>query len=373
MDVLVNNEIVLYGTVGDDFFGEGFTAVDVLKALPRVQGDLVVRINSGGGIVDDGVAIYNAIKLRAGKKTVYIDGVAASAASLIAMAGDEIIMRLGSTMMIHDPSTIAFGNAAEMKKIVEALDVTAKAMAEIYAAKTGRDMDTIRAEMREEIWLTADQAIAKGYATSKDVAVAVEAMAFDYRTYLRAPEEIVALSDQRAWSNRLKGQAPLPQHKRTAMTTPNPPAPAPTPAPVDTAAIIKAEQDRVTGILALCDENKVQAMASALIRDGVTLEAASTRIKAEGERAAKIKAKVEQARKVCPSIAANLADEFIAGGHSLEAVGDDLLDRISRVSAVNSQRPQHTGGNGGSGSTTDSDTKAMTSRVVAKINKQRGL
>ena len=94
MQVLIDGEIILYGTVGESFFEDGFTARDVINATSKMRGKpLNVRINSGGGIADEGVAIYNTLKNHDGKITVYVDGIAASAASLIAMAGEVVTMR----------------------------------------------------------------------------------------------------------------------------------------------------------------------------------------------------------------------------------------------------------------------------------------
>lgn len=209
MDVLSDGEIILYGAVGESFFEDGFTARDVINALAKLRGkDVSVRVNSGGGFADEGVAIFNSLKNHDGKVTVFVDGVAASAASLIAMAGSEVVMRTGSIMMVHDPLFVTVGNAEDHAKSLEALNAIADSMADIYAEKTGRKASEMRAEMREELWLTPDDALAKGYADRKDAAEAIEAAAFDYRAYTKAPERIAALSDQRAWSNRLKAQRP---------------------------------------------------------------------------------------------------------------------------------------------------------------------
>ena len=103
--LLLNGALMLYGDVGDPFgWGDGFSASDVAEALAEHgDGDITVRVNSGSGIANEGMAIYSLLKGHAGKVTIAVDGVAASAASLIAMAGSEIEMRDGAMMMIHDP------------------------------------------------------------------------------------------------------------------------------------------------------------------------------------------------------------------------------------------------------------------------------
>lgn len=205
MDVLIDGAIVLYGTVGDDLWGEGFTARDVLSALATIgRGNPVdVRINSGGGYTDDGAAIYNALRSHRGDVTVYVDGIAASAASVIAMAGDKIVMRRGATMMIHDPSGLTYGTATDHEKSIEMLNATANSMADIYAEQTGRAVDEIRAEMRDEIWLTADQAVEKGYADEIEASEPpLNPTAFNYSIYRNAPERVTAFSDVRPLRER---------------------------------------------------------------------------------------------------------------------------------------------------------------------------
>jgi ATP-dependent Clp protease protease subunit len=362
MEVLVNDELVLYGAVGESFWEDGFTARDVMSALPKLGGkDVNVRINSGGGDAFEGVAIYNALKLYAGKVTVFVDSVAASAASIIAMAGNEIVMRKGAVMMIHDPAAMAMGNAQDMQKAVEMLNTVGDAMASIYAAKTGEGADKMRADMKEEIWLTSDEAVARKYADRSDDADAIEASAFDYRAYSHAPQQIVALSDQKAWSHRLKrpaAKAPTPSEK-PKMTDNN---------TVDTAAIIKAEQDRSSAIIKLCADANVSFLAASMVKDGTTVEAATARIKAEASRITAIKAKFETAKGMCPQLDAALVDQFIAAGTSAEAAGDELLTRVAAVANVNTQTTTH----GAQPQTDQVVATAAWDKIVAAGNARRG-
>jgi ATP-dependent protease ClpP protease subunit len=112
-------EIAIYEEIGA--FGLPAKAfLDELKALgPR---DVMLRINSPGGSVFDGVAIYNALKRHEGRVTVLIDGIAASIASMIAMAGDEVVMPANAMLMLHDPSGVVMGTAVDMRSTAEALD-----------------------------------------------------------------------------------------------------------------------------------------------------------------------------------------------------------------------------------------------------------
>lgn len=202
MAILVDGEMILYGFVGDSFWGDGFTAREVIDALAEHgrDNDITVRINSGGGYVDDGVAIFNALSNHKGKVTVVIDSLAASSASVIAMAGSERIMRKGAMIMIHDPSSVVWGTAEDMEKAVRMLEKHAENLAGIYADVTGEDADDIRADMKEETWLTAEDAVERGFATSSSDKKAKAAAAHDYSVYAHAPERLVALAEKRDWS-----------------------------------------------------------------------------------------------------------------------------------------------------------------------------
>lgn len=367
MEVLMNGELVLSGTVGRDIFDDGFTFTDVLMALTKVKGDITVRLNSGGGIATEGVAIYNALSQHKGKVTVKIEGLAASAASIIAMAGDDIIMGKGTLMMIHDPMVFAAGNADDMGKVIEMLNTMGDAMASIYADRTGQSPDEVRAQMKEEVWMTAEEAVSKGYASSVTESSSVVFAAFDYRAYAHAPEPILAMSDERKWSNRLKAVTPKVIEQETKDMTTKKEEGAPAPA-VTSEAAVKAEQDRAMSIMDLCFKANMPSAAAGFVRDGLTVEQAGERIKSESTRVDAIKAKVEAARKTQPMIDANIADVYAASGMSPEAVGDDLLNRINAMSASAPQRGSHN-------ATAPTDQQHVTAsweKIVAKINSQRG-
>lgn len=203
MAVLVNGELVLYGFVGDNYWDQGFTSREVIDALAEIgrDADVNVRINSGGGYVDDGVAIFNALSQHKGKVTVIVDAMAASSASVIAMAGDERIMRKGAMMMIHDPASVVWGTAEDMAKAIKMLEKHAASLASIYADVTGEDVDDIRSDMKDELWLTAEEAVERGFATSANDNKAKPAAAHDYSVYANAPQRLVALSGKKNWSH----------------------------------------------------------------------------------------------------------------------------------------------------------------------------
>lgn len=153
-------EIVMYGGVGWDIDAQG-----VLAALKDVEGDVTVRMNSGGGDAFEGVAIKNVLRSHPGDVTVIVEGLAASAASVIAVGGaDRLIMRPGAELMIHDAWTFADGNAADLEKTAADLERTSQAMAEIYAEKAGTSADVMRQMMRDETWFSAQEAVDAGLA-----------------------------------------------------------------------------------------------------------------------------------------------------------------------------------------------------------------
>lgn len=193
------NEIVLYGSVGESFWEESyFTDVSVREQLAGMRGPLTVRINSGGGLASQGTAIYTLLKDYPGTVDVVVDGVAYSAASLIAMAGDTITMRDGSTMLIHDPATYCTaGRGTEDDHMREArrLGVIANTFARIYARRAGISQDEARRIMRDETVMDGPMALQMGFATATDSVAAEAAAPFDYRVYTHAPEDLRAAAE----------------------------------------------------------------------------------------------------------------------------------------------------------------------------------
>jgi ATP-dependent protease ClpP protease subunit len=191
---MAGNEIILYGTVGASFWDEEFfTARQVREQLAAMSGDIVVRINSGGGVASEGQAIFTMLKDYPGRVTVVVDAVAASAASLIAMAGDDIVFRLGAWMLIHDPATpwtAGRGTEDDHRKEADLLRVISGAYAEVYAARAGISREEARAIMRDESVLDGSMALQMGFATALDTIEAEPVAAFDYRIYAHAPQAV---------------------------------------------------------------------------------------------------------------------------------------------------------------------------------------
>jgi len=161
-------EIYVYEAIGEGWYG-GITAKSFSEAM-QALGDidaLDIYINSPGGSVFDGIAIFNQIKRFDGEVIVYIDGIAASIASVIAMAGTEIRIADNGMMMIHDPWSMAFGTADDMRKMADSLDKVRDTILDTYVTRTGGDRKEISDLMAAETWMNASDAVEKGFATSK--------------------------------------------------------------------------------------------------------------------------------------------------------------------------------------------------------------
>lgn len=152
------NDEVITSETSANFFREE------LSKYPNA--DLNIYINSYGGSVFEGTAIYNQLKRHTGKKTVYVDGFACSIASVIAMAGDEVVMPANSMMMVHNPWMCIAANATEMRKAAEDLDMIAKANRTAYLIKAGDKLseNELIEMMERETWLTAEDCVRLGLA-----------------------------------------------------------------------------------------------------------------------------------------------------------------------------------------------------------------
>lgn len=155
-------EVMLYDEVGGWY---GATADQFIADLRGVTApNLRVRINSPGGSVFEGIAIANAIRSHPANVTVQVDGIAASIASVIAMAGDRIEMAPNTMLMIHDASGLCMGDASDMEEMAELLDLISDNIADAYAARAGGTRDEWRARMRAETWYLPEDAVENGLA-----------------------------------------------------------------------------------------------------------------------------------------------------------------------------------------------------------------
>lgn len=181
-------EIFLYGVIGSIFDGISASqfATD-LKALGNVEA-LDIFINSPGGYVMEGRTIYNRLKAHPAHKTVHVDGEASSIASLIAMAGNEIVMGEGALMLVHRAWNITVGNAIDHQKSVKDLLTVDGTLVATYAAKTGMKADAILKLMEEDRYMDADETVERGFADKAEEAMKAVALISADRLFLHLPE-----------------------------------------------------------------------------------------------------------------------------------------------------------------------------------------
>jgi ATP-dependent protease ClpP protease subunit len=155
-------EILLYAPIGESYFEDSISAKtfsDELKKLPSTVKEITLRVNSPGGSVFDGMTIYERLKNHPAKVTAYVDGLAASIASVIIMAADEIIVGEGAMLMIHKPMSFVAGNSLELERMIDVLDKIENQMINIRTE--------ISSALAQETWYTSDEAIEVGLASKK--------------------------------------------------------------------------------------------------------------------------------------------------------------------------------------------------------------
>jgi len=158
-------EIWIYEQIGEDFWtGGGTTAKSFQKELSKISASQIdLHINSPGGEVFDGITIYNLIKQHPANVTTYIDGLAASIASVIALAGDKVIMAENALYMMHNPFGFVMGTAEEMRSMADVLDKVSRSIIGTYAGKSGKADDEIKPLLDAETWMSADEAMEFGF------------------------------------------------------------------------------------------------------------------------------------------------------------------------------------------------------------------
>ena len=296
-EVAIYDEIGAYGVSAKGFLAE-------LGALP--EGTPVdLRLNSPGGSVFDAVAIHNAIKRHEGTVTVWIDGIAASAASYVAMAGDEIVMPENAFLMIHDPAGLVMGTAEDMRAMAEALDKVKGSLVSGYAAKSGRTPEEVSALMAAETWFDASDAVAQGFADRLIEPVRIAAN-FDIGRFRNAPPVLVEQveadqdsddaadcveieadedTDEAAEGDQLSD---VENEQAAAADTAQPPAETPPPsgAPPDPAAIRADAIGHARAVIDLCLLAGQAQMAGRFLEENASLDevrAALLAAKAEAE------------------------------------------------------------------------------------------
>lgn len=214
--------LLIYGCVSGSAAVEGGVGADNiardLATVPNAR-NITVKINSKGGDVFAGIAIYNTLKNHAANVTVYIDGLAASIASVIAMAGDTVVMPRNAMMMIHAPSVAVVGNADELTDTADTLRTVAKSMSSIYEGKTGLSADEIAAIMAAETWFTPEEALAKGFidridtqatikATAQGKSININGLALSKDEFNKFPQAMLAVEQPTTPTPKETGQEP---------------------------------------------------------------------------------------------------------------------------------------------------------------------
>ena len=298
-------ELVLYGTISDaTWWGDEITPQqfkDDLDALGDIK-SLTVRINSYGGDVFAAHAIHNILTAHPARVTVRIDGIAASAATLVMLAGEEIVMPQNAMIMVHNPWTIALGDARELRKAAEVLDKVRDSMLAAYQDRTGIERGELIGLLNSETWMTAQEAVEKGFAdtveTNERVATALDngritigGFAFDLSQFRTVP---VALLIGASLPRETRGEintgsagepeqtndkeestmgGDTPEVEQAAVTLAEP-----TPDPTETLEEIAArERGRILGIQKLAVPG-AEAMIEAAIENGETPEQAALAI-----------------------------------------------------------------------------------------------
>lgn len=306
-------EVLIYGIVGDSW--DGLDANTLVPVISAGDDDLDVRINSPGGYVMEGLAIHNAIvrARKSGRKvTVHIDGLAASMASVIAMAGGEVVIADNALMMIHNPWDCACGDANELRRAADQLDRLRDQIVKIYARPTGLDRDTLVAMLDAETWFTAEQALENKFVTSIEPAATVAACDVKAFGFRKAPDSprIAAMATARiprTAAALISKENDMPQGKtaaeiaaegtkdsvnRDAKNENQPVAITPDDAQARIDKAVTAERARVAGIRSLGAKHKLDAgFIDELVNGDTTLAQAREKILdklAEGGDAANV-------------------------------------------------------------------------------------
>lgn len=247
-------EIFIYEQIGKDYWDDsGIGAKEFaqeLKALGDIS-KIILRINSPGGSVFEGLAIYNTLNAHVAEKEVHIDGIAASIASVVAMAGDQVIMPENALLMIHDPTGIAIGDAETMRKMAETLDKVKDSIITAYISKTKLPASEIADLMTKETWFSADEAVDYGFADEVAEPVRIAAQ-FDFSMFKNVPTKIKNFGGYKKMKDSEKNR----DETNDKLYRKD----------------LYAERDRVEGLLTIGREFKVMDLAMEFVSEGKTPE-----------------------------------------------------------------------------------------------------
>jgi ATP-dependent protease ClpP protease subunit len=348
-------ELLIYGDIGDSWWGDSVTAQSVaqqLNDLPATVATINVRINSYGGSVADGFAIYNALKRHKATKAVTVDGVAMSSASLIAMAGDTREVPPTSLLMIHAPWGGLYGNAVEMRQYADVLDKFSEAMADAYVTASGMSREDVLALLTDGVdhYYTGDEAVAAGFATALGNTLEEDKDPDENaRAFAAALLERISARGAPAKYAGLAVAAALRSAPHAATTKPAPAAPAATNPPViQTEPTPPADAGNPTGVTTMNEEEKKAAAKAAVAADKARRDAIRSqfapfvaRTDLDVAAIAKVQQECEDNDEITPEAAgtkllALLGKDTtpIAGNHRVEAGNQDET-KTYRDGAIN--------------------------------------
>ncbi len=286
-----NAELMIYDVIGD---WAGLSARQLVDSLKTIDSnEITVRINSPGGSVFDGIAIYNALRYHPANITVRIEGLAASIASVIAMAGDTVQMAENALFMIHNPFGWVSGEADDLRRIAGMLDKARDSIAMTYSERSGLPVTDIEALMAEETWFTAAEAKEKGLIDSIDKPVKLAA-SFDLSLFNHAP--------------------PI---------TMEPPAPKPAPTSVKNEEANDGDTS-VLSIVRLCNQAGYPELAERCIRDQLTPEQVKQKLQ-----------DCESINSLCAAAhAPDLAAGFIQSANTVDEVRASLFEKLTASDAT---------------------------------------
>jgi len=327
VEIRIYDEIGFWGTTAEAFAVE-------LDAAAAEAAEIVVSLNSPGGDVFDAFTIYNALRRYAGKVTTRVDGVAASAASLIAMAGDQLIMPENAQLMIHNAWVITGGTAEDLRKTADMMDKIRDGVVAAYARKSGLDAERIIEMMDETTWMSALEAQALGFCDMLEEPVRLQmsdSAAAVLEKHKNLPEDVKAML--KAQEEGGPGPAPAPEPEPEPAPEPEPepaPEPEPKPAPAADAPTASALAARV---YASCRQEGIPELA-----EGVLLTGALDSIELADQRVAHAK----EIAGIC--LAAKLPEKaagFVSAGLSVEQVRARLFDQLlaGEADSINNRQP----------------------------------
>ena len=353
-------DLQLYDVIGDwidDIFGfDGVTTaksfVAALAEIPENVNTIRVRINSPGGDVFGAATIANALRdqqLSKGRKVeTFVDGLAASAASVIAMAGSKVTMADNALMMVHNPWTAAVGNPAELRKAAETLDGVRDTIIATYQWHSPLDAKEIGKLMDEETWMSADEAIANGFADAK-----VEGLAAAASIDPRVAARVIAIPEQyaarvAAWFKAPEVEAPaaevVPEPEPVVVAEPEPePVVEAVAVPVVEARAVMAPPPVVaeplveaSEIVRACADSKLSVeFIEATVAASPTREGLAARIAAEVDRVAKDATRADAIRAMYGKYnMAKIGEGLAAAGVTVEVAGKILTDIKARRDSV---------------------------------------